>query len=248
MSTSMMTENRIMPGGSTDKTRWLRLAIVIVTFLLLLYGLTTLSAVLGFFGVTQRSSHDIIAFYAANAPTLQKALFATLLGYLLSVPVMAMVTRHYRGADRGFGSGDVMLGLVWGSLALRPLWWAAHLVLMPNILALGARGTDPAEIASFMSAFRMLDTVLNTATEDIAVNVLGGAWFVLIGREILRKGGLMVALGAITMLIGVLYLLSSAELLGMSFGEGGGILPVVVSVSGPFWMLFVGSAVALRPR
>jgi hypothetical protein len=99
-----------------------------------------------------------------------------------------------------------------------------------------------------MSAFRMLDTVLNTATEDIAVNVLGGAWFVLIGREILRKGGLMVALGAITMLIGVLYLLSSAELLGMSFGEGGGILPVVVSVSGPFWMLFVGSAVALRPR
>jgi hypothetical protein len=50
------------------------------------------------------------------------------------------------------------------------------------------------------------------------------------------------------MLIGALYLLSSSELLGMSFGEGGGIIPVIASVSGPFWILFVGGAVALRSR
>ena len=45
-----------------------------------------------------------------------------------------------------------------------------------------------------MSAFRMVDTVLNTATEDIGVTVLGGAWFVLIGREMLRQGGRMVGI------------------------------------------------------
>ena len=239
---------KAMPESSLGKARWLRLAVVIATFLLLFYGLTTLSAVIGFFGVSQRSPQDIIAFYATNAPILQKALFAALLGYILSVPVMAMVTRHYQGADRETRFGDLMVGLLWASLALRPLWWAAHLVLMPDIVALGAPGTNPAEIAAFMTAFRMLDTILNTVTEDIAVNVLGGAWFLLIGREILRKGGRMLAVGGITMLIGALYLLSSSELLGMSFGEGGGIIPVIASVSGPFWILFVGGAVALHSR
>jgi hypothetical protein len=36
--------------------------------------------------------------------------------------------------------------------------------------------------------------------------------------------------------------------MGFSFGEGGGIIPIMVSVAGPFWLLFVGSAVALRFR
>jgi hypothetical protein len=99
-----------------------------------------------------------------------------------------------------------------------------------------------------MSTFRILDLVLNTVTEDIAVNVLGGAWFAMIGLEMLRRGGRMIVLGSVTMLIGVMFITSSAELMGFSFGEGGGIIPIMVSVAGPFWLLFVGSAVALRSR
>lgn len=228
--------------------RWLRLALVIITFLLLFFGLTTLAAVLNFFDVMQRSSADIITFYKMHGPTLQVALFATLLGYLLAVPIMAMVTQHYQPANRPARFGGLMLGILWASLALRPLWWAAHIVLLPNVVALGTPGTDPAEIAAFMSTFRILDLVLNTVTEDIAVNVLGGAWFAMIGLEMLRRGGRMILLGSVTMLIGVMFITSSAELMGFSFGEGGGIIPIMVSVAGPFWLLFVGSAVALRPR
>jgi hypothetical protein len=228
--------------------RWLRLVFVVITFLLLFSGLTTLAAVLNFFDVMQRSSADIITFYKMHGPTLQGALIATLLGYLFAVPIMAMVTQHYQPANRPARFGGLMLGILWASLALRPLWWAAHIVLLPNVVALGTPGTDPAEIAAFMSTFRILDLVLNTVTEDIAVNVLGGAWFAMIGLEMLRRGGRMIVLGSVTMLIGVMFITSSAELMGFSFGEGGGIIPIMVSVAGPFWLLFVGSAVALRFR
>jgi len=233
--------------SGADTSRWLRLALVVLAFVLLLYGGATLAA-MGFFEVMTRPAGEIVEFYATQAGTLRPALAAMLIGYLLVVPVMAMVTRHVQGENRDSRFGGLALGLLWASLALRPLWWAAHVVLLPSVVALGAPGTDPAESAAFMSAFRMVDTVLNTATEDIGVNVLGGAWFVLIGREMLRQGGRMPALGAVTILLGALFLVSSAELLGLSLGETGGIVPLIVSVAGPFWLLFVGGAVALRGR
>lgn len=244
---TLASQAETMPRSGADTGRWLRLALVVLAFVLLLYGGATLAS-MGFFGVMTRPSGDIVEFYATQAGTLRTALSAMLFGYLLVVPVMAMVTRHVQGENRDSRFGGLALGLLWASLALRPLWWAAHVVLLPSVVALGAPGTDPAEGAAFMSAFRVMDTVLNTATEDIGVNVLGGAWFVLIGREMLRQDGRMPALGAVTVLLGALFLVSSAELLGLSLGESGGIVPLIVSVAGPFWLLFVGGAVALRGR
>jgi len=230
-----------------DVSRWLRLSLVILTFLLMLYGGATLAAI-DFFGASTRSPGDIIQFYTSQATTLQNGLIAMLVGYLLTVPVMAMVTTHVQRGSEESRFGDLLPGLLWASLALRPLWWAAHIVLLPSIVALGAPGADPAEVSRFMSAFRIMDTVLNTATEDIGVNVLGGAWFVLIGREILQKGGRMVAPGIVTILLGALFLFSSAELLGLSMGQPGGVIPLLVSVAGPIWLLVVGGAVAMRSR
>ena len=82
----------------------------------------------------------------------------------------------------------------------------------------------------------MLYTLLNTTTEDIAVNILGGGWFVLVGSTIVSSRRLPVLLGWIGVGIGLLYLVSSAELFGLVLGTSGNLIPLIAGVAGPFWL------------
>ena len=91
----------------------------------------------------------------------------------------------------------------------------------------------------------MLYTLLNTTTEDIAVNILGGGWFVLVGSTIVSSRRLPVLLGWIGVGIGFLYLVSSAERFGLGLGTSGNLIPLSAGVAGLWWL---GSAGILAVR
>ena len=212
-------------------------AVVVAGFLALAYGLTMLFAVLDFFSLDGAPPAQVAAFLQANSGPLDLALASALVGYLLAVPMMLIITEAtFRGQTDRPLKRHVALGLVWASLPLRPLWWAALITLMPSLLAVSAPGADPATAAATFVGYQMLGTVLNTATEDVAVNILGGGWFVLVGLSMATTRTLPPILGWIGVAIGVCYLVSAAELFGLSFGNGGEIIPLVASVSGPFWL------------
>ncbi|MCZ8151665.1 MAG: hypothetical protein O9292_04635 [Rhodobacteraceae bacterium] len=213
------------------------IAVVAVGFLSLGYGLTTLLVGLDFFSIETAGPADVMGFLQTNADTLELALMSAMVGYLLAVPMMLLITSAAFHGKTVLPLGrDVAVGLVWASLPLRPLWWAAMIVLMPRMSALSITSTEPATLSATIVGYQMLYTVLNTATEDIAINLLGGSWFVIIGYVMTTSPGLSRILGTIGMVIGTCYLLSSAELFGLPMGGSGEVIPLIAGVAGPFWL------------
>jgi hypothetical protein len=107
---------------------------------------------------------------------------------------------------------------------------------MPALLAASRPDADPDVAQTTFVTYQMLYTLLNTTTEDIAVNILGGGWFVLVGLTMATSRRLPALLGWIGAGIGFLYLVSSAELFGLQLGTSGNIIPLVAGVAGPFWL------------
>jgi len=216
--------------------RLLGYVVVVTGFLSLAFGLTTLS-VLDYFGLEGAPAADVAAFLNQNLSLLQASMMAAMVGYVIAVPMMLIITAAtFRGeAPRGW-RGDFALALVWASLPLRPLWWAALITLMPALLAASRPDADPDVAQTTFVTYQMLYTLLNTTTEDIAVNILGGGWFVLVGLTIASSRRLPALLGWIGAGIGLLYLVSSAELFGLQLGTSGNIIPLVAGVAGPFWL------------
>jgi hypothetical protein len=212
-------------------------AVVLAGFLALAYGLTTLFAVLNFFSLESAPAAEVLSLLKNRGGTVQAALVSALIGYLLAVPMMLIITQAAFSdhADQRMGR-HIAFGLVWASLPLRPLWWGAYLTLIPLLLAAHAPGADATMGTATFASYRMIGAVLNTATEDVAINVLGGAWFVLVGLVISRTRNLPRPLGWIGVVIGILYLVSSGELFGFGLGNSGEIIPLVASVTGPFWL------------
>jgi len=225
--------------------RFLGYSVVITGFLCLASGLTTLS-VLNFFGLEGAPSSEVATFLNKNGFVLQVSLMMALVGYLIAVPMMLIITHiTFQGESRAGWGRNFALGLVWASLPLRPLWWASLITLMPTLLAASQPGSDPDIAKVTFTTYQMLYTVLNTATEDIAVNIFGGGWFVMVGLRIVSSRSLPVFLGWIGGAIGFLYLISSAELFGFSMGTSGNVIPLIAGVAGPFWLGAVG-LVAVR--
>jgi hypothetical protein len=223
--------------------------VVIAGFLSLAFGLTTLSAVLDFFSLDGAPASEIATFLQTHVGLLDLALISTLVGYLLAVPMMLMITEAtFVGLTDRSRSRHVALGLVWASLPLRPLWWAGVITLMPSLLAASEQGTDQATATATFVGYQMLYTVLNTATEDIAINILGGSWFVLVGLTIASTRKLPAVLGWIGVVIGVFYIVSAAEVFGLSLASSLGIIQLVVSVAGPFWLGIAGMVAVRKLR
>jgi hypothetical protein len=217
--------------------RFAAYAVVLAGFLSLAYGLTTLLAVLNFFNLESAPAAEVLSLLKSRGETVQTALISALIGYLLAVPMMLIITQAAFSDQAGRGmKRHVAFGLVWASLPLRPLWWGAYLTLIPVLLAAHAPGADATMGTATFASYRMIGAVLNTATEDVAVNILGGTWFVLVGLVISRTRNLPRPLGWIGVVIGILYLVSSGELLGFGFGNSGEIIPLIAGVAGPFWL------------
>lgn len=72
--------------------------------------------------------------------------------------------------------------------------------------------------------YQMFYTVLNTATEDIAINLPGGSWFVIIVYVRTMSPVSSRIIGIIGMVTGACYLLSSAELFGLKMGGSGEVI------------------------
>ena len=214
--------------------------VVVTGFMCLASGLTTLS-VLDFFGLEGAPSSEVAAFLNKNGLVLQVSLMMALVGYLIAVPMMLIITHvTFQGETRPGWGRNFAVGLVWASLPLRPLWWAALITLMPTLLAASQLGAEPEITKVKFTTYQMLYTVLNTATEDIAVNIFGGGWFVMVALRIVSSRSLPVSMGWIGGAIGFLYLVSSAELFGFSMGTSGNIIPLIAGVAGPFWLGAVG--------
>jgi hypothetical protein len=212
-------------------------AVVTAGFLTLAYGLTMLSAVLSFFSLDAASLSTVVDFMAKNSTALNLSLVSAMVGYVLAVPMMLIITEAaFRGQTDQHRRKVFALGLVWASLPLRPLWWVAIITLMPTLMSISRPETDPMTAVATFTGYKMLSAVLNAVTEDVAVNILGGTWFVIVGLAIVATRSLPALLGWIGCAIGVIYVVSSAELFGFDFGTGGNFIPMVASVSGPFWL------------
>lgn len=210
--------------------------VVATGFLGLAYGLTMLS-VLDYFSLEGAPAAEVAAFLNQNGAVLQTSMMAALVGYLVAVPMMLIITAAtFQGETQPGWRRDFALGLVWASLPLRPLWWAALITLTPTLLAASQPGADPDTTRATFTTYQMLYTLLNTTTEDIAVNILGGGWFVLVGWTIVSSRRLPAVLGWIGLGIGLLYLVSSAELFGLGLGTSGNLIPLIAGVAGPFWL------------
>jgi hypothetical protein len=212
-------------------------AVVAGAFLAIGYGLTTLFVVLDFFGIEGAAASVVTDYLHTNASALNLSLLSVMIGYLLSVPVMLAITQAAFGSqtDRPFRR-HFAFGLVWASLPLRPIWWSMLITMMPMLLAVSRPGTDPTIATATFVNYQTLGAVFNTITEDIAINIFGGTWFVLVGLTIVATRSLPRILGWLGILIGVFYLVSSSELFGFSFGNGGGLVAMIASISGPFWL------------
>ncbi len=222
---------------SPSSSRIVGYAIVTGGFLTLAYGLTMLFAVLNFFSLDGASLGTVADFMTKNATALHLALVSTMVGYVLAVPMMLIITEAaFGGQTDQPRRKSFALGLVWASLPLRPLWWLAIITLLPMLMAASGPETDPATAAATFTGYQLLNAFLNAATEDIAVNILGGGWFVIVGLAIVAKGNLPALLGWIGCVIGAMYLVSSGEIFGFAFGEAGGFIPVLVGPAGVFWL------------
>lgn len=211
--------------------------VVTAGFLSLAYGLTMLSAVLGFLSLDEASLSTFADFVTKNSRALNVSLISTMVGYILAVPMMLIITEAaFRGTTDQHRRKSFALGLVWASLPLRPLWWAAVITLMPMLMSVSTPETDPMTAIATFTNYKMFFAVLNTITEDVAVNILGGTWFVIVGLIIVATRSLPALLGWIGCVVGIIYIVSSSELFGLDFGAGGNSIPMVASVSGPFWL------------
>jgi len=138
--------------------RLLGYVVVVTGFLSLAFGLTTLS-VLDYFGLEGAPAADVAAFLNQNLSLLQASLMAAMVGYVIAVPMMLIITAAtFRGeAPRGW-RGDFALGLVWASLPLRPLWWAALITLMPALLAASRPDADPDVAQTTFVTYQMVSS------------------------------------------------------------------------------------------
>lgn len=212
-------------------------ATITVGFLSLGYGLTTLLVRIDFFSVEAASPAEVISIVQTNSGILELALMSAMVGYLVAVPMMLIITAAaFQGLSTRVLSRDVAIGLIWASLPLRPLWWAAMIVLMPRVATVSDSATEPAVTSATIVGYQMLYTVLNTATEDIAVNILGGIWFGIVGYVMAKSVSASRILGVMGVIIGACYVVSSAELFGLSMGTSGEIVPLLAGVLGPFWL------------
>lgn len=173
----------------------------------------TLLVGLDFFSIETAGPADVVNFLQTSADILELGLMSAMVDDLLLVPMMLLITSAaLHGKTALSPSRDVAVGFVWASLPLRPLWWAAMIVMVPTMSALSIPSREPATLASTVVGYQMIHTVLNTATEDIAFNLLGGSWFVIIEYVMTMCPVSSRILGIIGMVIGACYLLSSAEL------------------------------------
>jgi predicted secreted protein len=206
-------------------------------------GFAVLFGVLDFFNQDSSGMAQFARYINASGALLPIAISMLLVGYMLFAPVALIIT----GASVPHGARESLSsqfgrGLIWASLALRPLWWAALLLYMPVIGATFADGANvsPVEAASYGVSFTMLHTLLNTITEDIGVNILGGAWFVLVGAMMWRHATFHKGIAVSGIVIGAVYLLSAGELFGLNAFAGGNPIPIFVSIAGPLWLLVTG--------
>jgi hypothetical protein len=196
-----------------------------------------LSAVLNFLGLDGASLSTVADFVAKNSTALNLSLISTMVGYVLAVPMMLIITEAAFGGqtDQPLRK-SFALGLVWASLPLRPLWWLAIITLLPMLMAVSGPEADPATAVATFTGYQMLNAFLNAVTEDIAVNILGGGWFVIVGLTIVATRTMPALLGWIGCVIGAMYLVSSGEIFGFAFGAAGGFIPVLVGPAGVFWL------------
>ena len=73
---------------------------------------------------------------------------------------------HCTGAAEG--------SMFWASLALRPFWWAAMIILMPRMSELSITSTEPMTLSATVVGFQMPLPSLEHVTADIASNLRGG--------------------------------------------------------------------------
>ena len=181
-------------------------------------------------------------------PVIREGIGALRLGYtllvldaLLLLPAAYFVVRAMTGGQRPGPLLQLACGFAVASAALRSLWWAVGLTVYPvldGLLVSGQTGAAGREAVNV--TYIAINEVFSTVAEDIAVNIFGALFTILVSVAILAGRGFPRWLGVWGILGGLLPVSSSAELLGF---RSGAVIPVLAPTTTQLWFLAMGVAI-----
>jgi hypothetical protein len=126
--------------------------------------------------------------------------------------------------------------------ALRSLWYAASLTVVPTLERLW-QGADAPTQAAVNVFYIGVNDLLSTVQEDIGVNFFGALFALIVGVVVLRRGGFPRWTGALAVLSSACYLISSSELIGL---PNPGPIQVAGPVLSTIWLIALGVIELIR--
>ncbi|MEM7737140.1 MAG: DUF4386 family protein [Deinococcota bacterium] len=189
-----------------------------------------------------------------SLPTIMANIDAFRLGYLLFIvagllywPATFLLIHAIKVKDTPSLSLQLASGLALASAATRSAWYAASMTVFPILNNLYQSG-DAATQAAVDVVFIVLNDTLSSIQEDIGVNLIGAAAGILIAVFIWQTKRLPRWLAVMGIVGSTLYVLSSAEILGIDLGGVGDLLALMGPTVTNFWYLFMGIAIWWKSR
>ena len=218
---------------------------------LLIYGLTGLYfvAMLAGFMLILQTEFPQIAFdgtaakvaeaFRQNRTLVINSHLLLGIGFALFYP-LALIVNEYAPAH----IRPALKGLLTASFTLRLLPWFGA---VPLYMFLGGQSAESLNSAGlgWNGAF----ILLNTLGEDVAVNLLTGLWALLISVFIWRQTASRVETGlaGVGVVLGVLYILSAGDLVGVDLIQAGTLLGTLVSPLLRVWLVCAILVAVRRP-
>jgi len=227
----------------TPATRRVFAVILLLSGLFSLIGFLTLPAS-GWPDTTQgMPAADAFPLISANLGAFRLGYLAMVAAGILFLPAAIYILRVLQPADRPIPLWLlVAAALALTSGALRVLWYAASLTVVPTLIGLW-QDADPATHAAINVVYITVNDLLSTIQEDIGVNFLGAGFMLIVAVAVLRQGLFPRWTGALALVAGLGYVISSSELAGIPNPSG---VQVVGPALSAIWLMILGVIELLR--
>jgi hypothetical protein len=234
-----------MMTGPTLIARRLFALVMLLSGLLSLIGFVALPAS-GWPATAQgMSAAEAFPIIAPNLGAFRLGYAALTLAGILFIPAAVYILQAIRPAS---GPAPLWLqtaaALAIASGALRVIWYAASLTVVPTLMGQW-EGADVATRAAIDVVYISLNDLLSTVQEDIGVNFLGATFTLIVAAATLRGGRLPRWTGALALVASLAYLISSSELVGLPNPSGLQALGPALSA---IWLMALGVIELLRSR
>jgi hypothetical protein len=226
-------------------TRRLFALVLLLSGLLSLVGFLALPAS-GWPATAQgMSAAEAFPLIAANLGAFRLGYGALTLAGILFIPAAVFILQAVRPAE---GSAPLWLqtaaALAIASGALRTIWYAASLTVVPTLMGQW-EGADETTRAAINVLYVTLNDLLSTVQEDVGVNFLGATFTLIVAAATMRGGRLPRWTGVLALGASLAYVVSSAELVGLPNPSE---LQAVGPALSAIWLMALGGIELLRSR